>query len=53
MQYSDLLKGIIYSSFQGELKVETQEVVVRPDWEGKQKPEFRIDEGAPIFSLNY
>ncbi|KAG8912962.1 hypothetical protein FRC00_003379 [Tulasnella sp. 408] len=38
--------SVIYSTFQGDLKVETQQVVVRQDWEGTQRPEFKIDEGA-------
>ncbi|KAG9012701.1 hypothetical protein FRB90_006516 [Tulasnella sp. 427] len=36
--------SVIYSTFQGDLKVENQQVVVRQDWEGTQRPEFKIDE---------
>ncbi|KAF8579850.1 cysteine proteinase [Ramaria rubella] len=33
----------IYTSFQGELRVETQQVFVRPDEGSNQKPQFDID----------
>lgn len=32
-------------SFQGELRVETQQVIVRPDEGSNQKPQFDIDRG--------
>ncbi|KAG1793867.1 uncharacterized protein HD556DRAFT_1372043 [Suillus plorans] len=35
--------SIIFSTFQGELRVETQQVVVRPDSTGSEKPQFDID----------
>ncbi|KAG2118103.1 uncharacterized protein F5147DRAFT_742773 [Suillus discolor] len=35
--------SIIFSTFQGELRVETQQVVVRPDFTGSEKPQFDID----------
>lgn len=38
--------GIIFSTFQGELRVETQQVVVRPDDEKNHRPHFDIDRGA-------
>ncbi|KAF5392579.1 hypothetical protein D9757_002253 [Collybiopsis confluens] len=34
--------SIIFSTFQGELRVDTQKVVVRPDAEGSEKPRFDI-----------
>ncbi|KIK70482.1 hypothetical protein GYMLUDRAFT_149390 [Collybiopsis luxurians FD-317 M1] len=34
--------SIIFSTFQGELRVETQQVVVRPDAGGNEKPRFDI-----------
>lgn len=33
----------IYSTFQGELRMETQQVIVRPDASGNEKPKFDID----------
>ncbi|KAI9570199.1 spindle pole body protein [Boletus coccyginus] len=33
----------IFSTFQGELRVETQQVIVRPDEAGNEKPKFDID----------
>jgi U4/U6.U5 tri-snRNP-associated protein 2 len=41
--------GIIFSTFQGELRVETQQVVVRPDSTGSEKPQFDIDRGGIDF----
>lgn len=38
--------GIIFSTFQGELRVETQQVLVRPDSGENEKPRFDIDRGA-------
>ncbi|KAF8240736.1 cysteine proteinase [Tricholoma matsutake] len=35
--------SIIFSTFQGELRVETQQVVVRPDAGENEKPRFDID----------
>ncbi|KAG6334025.1 hypothetical protein ID866_5068 [Astraeus odoratus] len=35
--------SIIYSAFQGELRMETQQVIVRPDASGNEKPQFDID----------
>ncbi|KAG0707555.1 cysteine proteinase [Suillus ampliporus] len=35
--------SIVFSTFQGELRVETQQVVVRPDSTGSEKPQFDID----------
>ncbi|TFK77518.1 cysteine proteinase [Pluteus cervinus] len=35
--------SIIFSTFQGELRLETQQVVVRPDATGNEKPRFDID----------
>ncbi|KIJ66365.1 hypothetical protein HYDPIDRAFT_150786 [Hydnomerulius pinastri MD-312] len=35
--------SIIFSTFQGELRVETQQVIVRPDDGGNEKPKFDID----------
>ncbi|KAF9270813.1 spindle pole body protein [Marasmius fiardii PR-910] len=35
--------SIMFSTFQGELRVETQQVLVRPDAGGNEKPRFDID----------
>lgn len=35
--------SIIFSTFQGELRIETQQVLVRPDAGGNEKPRFDID----------
>ncbi|KAF9245721.1 spindle pole body protein [Melanogaster broomeanus] len=35
--------SIIFSTFQGELRVEMQQVIVRPDEAGNEKPKFDID----------
>ncbi|KAJ2912491.1 hypothetical protein MD484_g7927, partial [Candolleomyces efflorescens] len=35
--------SIIFRTFQGELRVETQQVVVRPESESNEKPHFDID----------
>ncbi|GJE86252.1 ubiquitin carboxyl-terminal hydrolase family protein [Phanerochaete sordida] len=35
--------SIIFSTFQGELRMETQQVVVRSDFRGSEKPRFDID----------
>jgi len=37
--------GIIFSTFQGELRVETQQVLIRPDSGENEKPRFDIDRG--------
>lgn len=39
------MPGIIFSTFQGELRVETQQVLVRPDSGENEKPRFDIDRG--------
>jgi U4/U6.U5 tri-snRNP-associated protein 2 len=39
------LPGIIFSTFQGELRVETQQVLVRPDAGENEKPRFDIGRG--------
>lgn len=39
------LVGIIFSSFQGEVRMETQQVVVRPDAATGARPHFDIDRG--------
>jgi hypothetical protein len=44
----DRLAGVVYTSFQGELRVETQQVFVRPDEGSNQKPQFDIDRGTPF-----
>ena len=38
--------GIIFSTFQGELRVETQQILVRPDTGTNHKPVFDIDRGT-------
>ncbi|KAK2461491.1 hypothetical protein APHAL10511_005954 [Amanita phalloides] len=35
--------SIIFSTFQGELRAETQQVLIRPDAGGSEKPRFDID----------
>ncbi|PCH34121.1 cysteine proteinase [Wolfiporia cocos MD-104 SS10] len=35
--------SVVFSSFQGQVRMETQQVVVRPDSEGNEKPRFDID----------
>ncbi|PFH52319.1 hypothetical protein AMATHDRAFT_140601 [Amanita thiersii Skay4041] len=35
--------SIIFSTFQGELRAETQQVLIRPDAGGNEKPRFDID----------
>ena len=40
--------GIIFSTFQGQVRAETQQVVVRPDASENQKPVFDIDRGRPL-----
>ncbi|KAL4067353.1 hypothetical protein V8B97DRAFT_1873861 [Scleroderma yunnanense] len=35
--------SMMYSTFQGELRMETQQVIVRPDSNGNEKPKFDID----------
>lgn len=37
--------GVIFSSFQGELRMETQQVVVRSNSQENEKPRFDIDRG--------
>lgn len=37
--------GIIFSTFQGHLRQEQQQIVVRPDTESNAKPQFDIDRG--------
>lgn len=39
------LIGVIFSTFQGEVRMETQQVLVRPDTGGNEKPRFDIDRG--------
>ena len=41
-------EGTIFSTFQGELRAETQYVLVRPDAGGGEKPRFDIDRGKPL-----
>ena len=43
--------GIIFSTFQGKVRTETQQVVVRPDASENQKPVFDIDRGARLFLM--
>ncbi|OCH90070.1 spindle pole body protein [Obba rivulosa] len=35
--------SVIYSTFQGQVRMETQQVLVRPDTAGNEKPRFDID----------
>lgn len=37
--------GVIFSTFQGELRMETQQVVVRPEEGPNHRPQFDIDRG--------
>lgn len=39
------IPGIIFSTFQGHLRQEQQQIVVRPDTESNAKPQFDIDRG--------
>lgn len=41
--------GVIFKTFQGELRVETQQVLVRPDSGMNEKPKFDIDRGIVFF----
>jgi U4/U6.U5 tri-snRNP-associated protein 2 len=41
--------GVIYSTFQGDLRIETQQVIVKPDAEGNERPHFDIDRGMLSF----
>lgn len=43
----DVCAGVIFSAFQGQVRMETQQVVVRPDLGGNEKPRFDIDRGKP------
>lgn len=43
--------GIVFSTFQGELRVETQQILVRPDTGSNHKPVFDIDRGTVWPSL--
>ncbi|KAF5312899.1 hypothetical protein D9619_002735 [Psilocybe cf. subviscida] len=38
--------SIIFTTFQGELRIETQQILVRPDSGSKEKPKFDIDRGT-------
>lgn len=38
--------GVIFSTFQGELRVETQQVLVRSNLRENEKPRFDIDRGT-------
>lgn len=44
-----LAAGIIFASFQGELRMETQLVVVRPDSMTGARPHFDIDRGKSLY----
>lgn len=44
----NIVLGIIFTTFQGELRVETQQVLVRPDSGSNEKPKFDIDRGMPF-----
>lgn len=41
----NIVLGIIFTTFQGELRLETQQVLVRPDSGPNEKPKFDIDRG--------
>ncbi len=43
-----LLPGIIFHTFQGELRVEAQQVLVRPDLGENERPRFDIDRGKSL-----
>ena len=45
--------GIIFSTFQGELRVETQQVLIRPDSGENEKPRFDIDRGVCWCSVRW
>ena len=40
--------GVIFSTFQGELRVETQQVLVRSNLRENDKPRFDIDRGDDL-----
>jgi U4/U6.U5 tri-snRNP-associated protein 2 len=40
--------GIIYQTFQGDLKIETQKIVIEKDAGGNEKPRFDISRGKSI-----
>ena len=40
------MPGVIFSTFQGELRIETQQILIRPDVGGNQKPRFDIGRGT-------
>jgi hypothetical protein len=42
-----LCQGIIYQTFQGDLKIETQKIVIEKDAGGNEKPRFDISRGEP------
>lgn len=48
----EVIKGIIFKTFQGELRLETQQVLVRSDSRSNEKPKFDIDRGMYI-QINY
>lgn len=43
--------GTIFSTFQGELRLETQQVLVRPDVGENDKPRFDIDRGIHLIDI--
>lgn len=44
--------GIIFTTFQGEVRAETQQVLMRPDVGENEKPTFAIGQGVPrIYDL--
>lgn len=47
-QPTTLLPGIIFHTFQGELRVEAQQVLVRPDLGENERPRFDIDRGRSL-----
>lgn len=43
------LPGVIYRTFQGELKFDLQQVIAKPDWEGNERTQFNIAQGKHPF----
>lgn len=46
-----LFTGIIFSTFQGQLRQEAQNIVVRPDTDSEAKPQFNLDRGREFQCL--
>jgi hypothetical protein len=47
----DLSSAVIYSAFQGDLRVDTQQVIVKPDTNDHERPHFDIDRGQDYLAF--